>query len=398
MSAEKSPRCSGGRTPSARGEAVTYQDDTTAISPAQAVSRPGMGRPEPHKCSSPGYAKYLKGAGNQDKPQDLGESPFRFNADFATAGSLCQQDPADNPGATGVSHDGHEGSRAAGGAASDAPPAPVEPLGIMRISGADASPHAPVTVTSHVHGTICADCGKVRTKPAGSGGKRGTIREWSRQSRTRLRRFLATSDGEKGWYPFGVTMTIPGDILSESDYRKAWNVFRHLMPTMPLIWRVELQKRLQPHIHAVGWHKPSEGQLAALEMAWWDTLRRIPDAVHGDRFHVPGALRHAVRIDEVNQHDPFGWWRYLASHTGKAKQAQLGWRGRNWGVLNPELLTSTAGIQYGLTMSQFYRMRRMMRRLLGWRGANRCGRGARSVWYLSPGQVAMLVEWVKKGA
>ena len=48
----------------------------------------------------------------------------------------------------------------------------------------------------------------------------------------------------------------------------------------------------------------------------------------------PGADRRAVEIHGRGAKNYISWWRYLASHTAKSKKEQLGWQGRQWGVVN----------------------------------------------------------------
>jgi hypothetical protein len=106
-----------------------------------------------------------------------------------------------------------------------------------------------------------------------------------------------------------------------------------------------------------------------------------------------GAYEHASSITQVLEGDDFGWWKYLAAHTGKKKQHQQGWIGRSWGVINPEHLTETVHDHYGLTEKQWWAFRRLMRRLLRYRGA---GGGRRTVYYARPVTVREMVDWVKK--
>jgi hypothetical protein len=108
---------------------------------------------------------------------------------------------------------------------------------------------------------------------------------------------------------------------------------------------------------------------------------------------MPGADLYMIAMTEEELADEFGWWRYLASHTGKGKQEQLGWVGRNWGVIHPELIRRDAGNRYGLTRRQWFKMRRWLRRLTGYRGA---GSGNNSVWFVKPSTIQDLVEMSRR--
>lgn len=276
-------------------------------------------------------------------------------------------------------------------------------LGYVRISGQNDNQHTGPVVTIHPHGTIIAEGGRVVSKPAKSGGKRSKIKTFSSQSRTRLRQKLAVSNGPDGWEPIGMTATIPGEPISEEKYRYLWHVFRHKIPAVPVIWRVELQQRKQPHVHLVAW-LPKDGQgarwKAELMLAWWHGVKRLGPHEYKtngkqysctSRMAMPGAYEHCVSFDDLEVADDFGWWRYLASHTGKSKQAQMGWVGRNWGVLNEDILSSSKGVPYNLTIKQWFRMRRYLRRLTTFQGA---GSGRRSIWYVKPDTIKAMIALV----
>lgn len=273
-------------------------------------------------------------------------------------------------------------------------------LGIVRISvtGDDCKTSSKVRICPH--GTIVSEGGTVRTKPPQSGANRGVITEWSKQSRARLRKLLAESDGPKGWVPMGMTGTIPGDIISEADFRRLWQTFRRVCPPVPVVWRVELQTRKQPHVHVVTWLPPDtqDDIKSAFLRAWSTSVRRLGlvnwtgkdgTVFSGSRMAMPGADVHAVSLDTLEEKDDFGWWRYLASHQGKSKQDQLGWTGRNWGILHPEQLEKNSGDVYGLTRHQWFWLRRRLRKLTSYRGA---GAGTKSVWYVRPDTMRTLVH------
>lgn len=279
-------------------------------------------------------------------------------------------------------------------------------LGIVRISVTNPHPSTPCKVRICPHGSIIAEGGHVRTKPSQSGATRGVIKGWSRQSRARLRRLLAEADGPEGWEPLGMTGTIPGNVVSESDFRRLWQSFRRHFPEIPAVWRVELQKRKQPHVHIVTWI-PSDTKgykkISLLE-GWFKAVRRLGKVewkgkdgtvFQSSRMALPGAVEHAVCLDTLEPGDDFGWWRYIASHAGKSKQDQLGWKGRNWGTLNDHLLRRHGGEKYDLTEKQWYKMRRWLRRLTGYHGA---GAGTKSVWYVRPDTQREMVKLARSVA
>lgn len=283
------------------------------------------------------------------------------------------------------------------GSPGGAGPSVVAPLGIGRISVTGAGDPVATSVRICAHGTIIHEGGRVVSKPAKSGGKRGKVVTWSKQSRARLRRILAMSKGPDGSTPIGFTGTIPGDLISESEYRqKVWKTFRRFCPPILVIWRVELQERKQPHAHMVCWVRDALDTIK-LWSAWTKAVQALgpvkwehPDygECTGFRTAMPGADRYMIAMTEQGLGDEFGWWRYLASHTGKGKQEQLGWVGRNWGVINPSLRGDDNGEKFGITRRQWFSMRRWLRRLTGYRGA---GCGNSSVWYVNPSTIQAMV-------
>lgn len=315
----------------------------------------------------------------------------------------------------------------------------VEPLGYMRISGQGEERANPKKITTpcharvcvHAHGTVTKDIGRVITKPPNSGGKRGQIKEWSAQSRTRLRQALAMLGAPEGWKVLGFTGTIPGSILTGKEYRYLWRLFlrnlRKYRGDYSIIWRVELQARQQPHIHAVVYYPGWDNPYIKIMSAWGKAVDAIPNspdyvwkeddpgdvptdwdllAMRGSytfpvdrpavktRMTMKGAGTHAMQVDQDVGQDDFSWWRYLCAHTGKKKQHQLGWVGRAWGIINPKHLNKTPHAEYEFTTDrQWWRFRRLVRRLLCYRGA---GGGRRSVYYARPATVGDIVDWVKR--
>jgi hypothetical protein len=60
-----------------------------------------------------------------------------------------------------------------------------------------------------------------------------------------------------------------------------------------------------------------------------------------------------------------GWLVYLALHAGKHKGQQLGWKGKQWGVIGGERFQRRACHAVDLTDRQRARFQRVMRRVLG---------------------------------
>lgn len=248
--------------------------------------------------------------------------------------------------------------------------------------------------------------------------KRSAITTFSSASAARLRRLLIQVCGPAEWECFGATLTVPGPPITAEEWRMVWNCFRHKMKrlgNLALIWRIELQKRGQPHIHCICWGRHGEGRIREY---WFDALALLGPtsgaanidyestitcgADHGElrpgwadvttRWMWPGACEHAVKIDRLNGKDSIGWWRYIASHASKAKQSQLGWQGRQWGILNGGLIDRAQAILVELPEKALVKACRYLQRLTKSRFVS--GHGRQS-WFASPATVQRLLEWAK---
>ena len=150
-------------------------------------------------------------------------------------------------------------------------------------------------------------------------------------------------------------------------------------------------------MHGIAWVEPGSHGRYLLSEAWWESVRGLPDVTHtaswgtaytGNRMALPGAYKHAAMVEgyDPSRH----WWRYVCTHAGKAKQAQLGWQGRQWGVINRHLLRNTARDLSRLSNRAFAKLLRILRRLThgrknGWNSA--------AVWYVRPEVGKRAVEW-----
>lgn len=241
-------------------------------------------------------------------------------------------------------------------------------LGIVRISA---------------RGAVSVRAGSA-TLPRSGGGPRGTVQGFSRASARRLRRVLVEFEGPAGWRVCGITGTIPGPVVTEGEYRRMWNRFRWKVGRMPaaIIWRIELQERGQPHVHGVLWFKRDEW--FTVDVAW-------RAAIGPDRASMPGAFEHAFKVTFPDvERECLGWWRYLAGHQSKTKQAQAGWQGRQWGIIGrPHLKAACREIAY-LPDAEWWRVVRCLRRLSGCRYAS--GRG-RQAWFARASDVRRLTDY-----
>lgn len=178
--------------------------------------------------------------------------------------------------------------------------------------------------------------------------QKGDIKSFSQASARRLRETLALAKPvDREQVPWGVTLTIPGDILTDDQVRALWHDFqthylRRRFYSNPFVWRIELQKRKQAHWHIVMWARPIQsGVLYSLtcdELArrWREcVLKHIAPLEERTAF---GFDQHGVKVQALSAASATGIIGYLCDHASKHKQEQLGWKGRQWGVVNRHAL------------------------------------------------------------
>lgn len=271
------------------------------------------------------------------------------------------------------------------------------------------------TLQIYPHGTV-TDRGHLSTPSLSAchaRARRAEITTLSRASAARLRKRLAQVKGPEGWVCFGATLTVPGPPITAAQWRRLWDAYRHrlLRPgEICLIWRIELQERGQPHIHCICWAKNGSWDM---RLQWLDNLGLL-GPFEGDwdvrdenglwkterisvqhRAFWKGAQEHAVKIALVGERDNMGWWRYLAAHASKSKQAQLGWKGRQWGVLNGKLLDRESPCTLTLSQRAMNKVVRCLRRLTGCRFAS--GHGNQT-WFVHPRTMRRLFKWAEADA
>lgn len=162
---------------------------------------------------------------------------------------------------------------------------------------------------------------------------RGNIKGFSASSRRRLKTALISYDAPQGWHRYGICFTVPGQVDNwMDDWLATVERFRTALTrgmwNHAGIYRVELQTRGMPHIHAIMWTDAPTWEFGAIEISsmWQKSLKGwvIDGKSCFDRF-LHGIT---VKWDEVTRDDSI---RYLFDHTTKSKQAQLGYTGKQWG-------------------------------------------------------------------
>ena len=191
------------------------------------------------------------------------------------------------------------------------------------------------------------------------GAKRGKITSFSKQSSARLRNVFLTHDipnsAKVGW-----TLTLPwSDDLFDTEDAQGWELFRALLnkvqiyfkrkaPNSGYIFRIELQQRGAPHLHAIEYcASGSEAQLGKVWMSQILLHQSTPmDTL--DAF-----IKYGVKRDGLKAKDNTGYYRYLTDHASKHKQAQLGYQGKQWGIVNRSAFVIEKGKTYDLEPDEY---------------------------------------------
>lgn len=203
------------------------------------------------------------------------------------------------------------------------------------------------------------------SKNCGGGGeihKRGEIDGFSKASRRRMREAMLTRYIE-GAYLVGVTFTVPwkGSNFAPlmDEFRECWNrfgvSFRRALPNSSMIFRVELQQRGAPHIHGLVWIAAQDvGGVGGapvvpltpanvLALAYFQLremwLHSVPNLHRGS---YRAFERYGVKVEMIA--DAGAMFRYLADHASKHKQAQLGYKGKQWGIIGDKNLSTRSPV------------------------------------------------------
>jgi len=91
----------------------------------------------------------------------------------------------------------------------------------------------------------------------------------------------------------------------------------------------------------------------------------------------PASMRHAVQLEPAGD-NPSGWMTYCGLHAGKHKEEQLGWEGKQWGVVGEELFKRFSPVEYDGTVAQLAMFARLVHRWMQ-RGAENAYR-ERQYW------------------
>lgn len=236
--------------------------------------------------------------------------------------------------------------------------------------------------------------------------KRGKITEFSNSAARRLREALWSLSIPDS-ICLGVTLTVPWHAYDfeplMGDWRDCFHrfgvSFRRAYPSSGLIFRNELQRRGAPHCHAVVYIAACDVPLLARSQTEAQMLRRFVDCVPSNVYEAGDcecAMRlrrqeltnsikglwlrsvgrclhggrlsdfrlHGVTVDHLDPNDCGNLYRYLADHASKHKRDQLGYAGKQWGILNRTAFSTSQveGLSFDSPRHKVYFFR-MLRKL-----------------------------------
>lgn len=207
-------------------------------------------------------------------------------------------------------------------------------------------------------GMVCKSVGNSLQPKHLKGVKRGAILTFSKHAAKRMREWMILM-----WVPGAqmveTTFTVPGTV-TPSEWRKSWNAFtkKALNLGCSAVWRVELQKRKQPHLHLLAYAADYRGIAAFTLPDLW--LSCLPARCR----KVKGAKQHAVKGQVRHNDSDVAWLAYCVGHGTKHKADQLGWLGKQWGIIGRANFEERPAVKVEHSHSQNAMLKRTIRRYL----------------------------------
>ena len=200
----------------------------------------------------------------------------------------------------------------------------------------------------------------------GKVSKRGSIRSFSRHSVLRLRKTLLSTTLDNPFFTcLGITLTLPWRVSVDSaevyqkvveDYKIAFNrwgvSFRRRFGASACVFRHELQRRKVPHCHMVCYlsdfdfpvvlkgRSASIGDFRSVVFSMW------LNALNGFSYDVKLSAFHKCGVKVQSLDGNLAMFRYLCDHASKHKRSQLGYQGKQWGIINKSLLVPIKPVSY----------------------------------------------------
>jgi predicted 3-demethylubiquinone-9 3-methyltransferase (glyoxalase superfamily) len=159
------------------------------------------------------------------------------------------------------------------------------------------------------------------------------------------------------------------------------------------IYRVELQRRKQAHCHASVWLADGIADAMQVKKLWMDTI--TPAGSDGRRVYDWDEYDHAVFFYPVANE---GWAVYQAIHHGKSKREQLGWVGKQWGIVGRDHFVKRVCREVVLSSPQRAKFQRIVRGWLRSRQGRRTKLSALGSWMrcLPAAGVEKALGWVTR--
>lgn len=223
---------------------------------------------------------------------------------------------------------------------------------------------------------------KYRPEKRDLSGKRGAIEDFSKKSRFRFMRLMATIDGEAAGLPDFVALTYP------DEWSRDWRVWKRdrdaftkaLVRKWPNVWgpwRLEFQQRGAPHFHLLLWDGPGVEGMKRYDrrirkMSWlpvpgtksaknkeifeWISATWYRIVASGDEKH----LKAGTRIEPIETWG--GVIYYISKYLAKLQEGNfvpVDYTGRFWGVIQKDRW-KVRMLEEQVPEAAWYRMRRVL--------------------------------------
>lgn len=221
--------------------------------------------------------------------------------------------------------------------------------------------------------------GKAQNTGPTTRGIRGVIAGFSRASRRRLMRKLASLDQDGLELPLFITLTYPGQewlpyALQHKRHLDALcKQIARAFPESFLFWKLEPQHRGAPHYHLLLFNVPYWAK-ESLALAWW----QIVGSGQATHLEAGTSIGQAMSWGEVTNYTSKYLGKLIGDETYADPAVASLWQkaGRYWGVrywaLAPVKLET-----WQLSLDAYHRMRRFFRRLAASRKSSKRPRGCK---------------------
>ena len=199
---------------------------------------------------------------------------------------------------------------------------------------------------------------------AKGGGKRGVIKDFSKQARLRLmKKLMSLSQAPKHF----ITLTYPAVYPADASEwkRHLHNFFRALHEKYPehwFVWKLEPQERGAPHFHLMGdlgVRMDAASIYRLLRVIWWEVVGATGD--NGRKHFLRG-----VQVENLEDSGHKKTSNYISKYIGKPQNAEdmPEWSrpGRFWGISNRKNMPAFQWEQISLELSCSVWLKRLVRR------------------------------------